>query len=706
MFDPKEVKDLIKELLNAIGNPDEHNWGRAVFWIGAGCSHSAGIPLAGEIAQQCVKRLADKYSSGKVITDDPLEALKWLHENEWVDESWYSEGKPKWGQLYGPIFSKEFRSVTHQREIILDSISRGGGEINWAHLCLGELVKQRYIHTILTTNFDQLVLEGIIRTGILPVIADGMESLTRIDSIPKTPQVVHLHGSMHTYNMRNSTDAVLETAQHSALRGMLYALLRECSMLVVVGYAGGEEGVMNVLLEVAESLPDLVIYWTMYEGNPDSLSGKAHELLNLGHNKFVILNSDADTLFAQIMEELKIGIPRWMHDPTKTLIEQSQRFASSENEDIRIKIKDYQEKVQEVNNQWLATKARSINLQDKIAKIATLRLEGKHKEALDELLKLENVNDPEVWRMRAESSYELGQLPFNPELLQESVTSWKRVLKSILKEAHPNFWYEAQIGLGGALLSLSESNESDEQYLRSAISAFQTAFDDESRQAPPSDWNDAQEWADAQNKLGGALLKLGEVEDSTEYLKEAVAAHQAALKVYTRERAPDKWAETQAHLGEALGILGEREKDASHLKGAVAAYREALAVKTLKRAPLEWAELQDNLGWALQTLGVSEADVSILGEAVIAYQEALKEYPREKKWAATQFNLGGALNETYKLNNDISLLEKAEKAYQLALEFYRESEDMDPLQLVEEDLAELRKVLKERREKPEDQISD
>lgn len=133
--------------------------------------------------------------------------------------------------------------------------------MNWAHLCLGELVRLGYIHTVLTTNFDQLVLEGILRTSVRPVIADGIESLNRISGRPNTPQVVHLHGSMQTYSPRNSRTAVVETRSNLAFQGTLYGLLRDAHLLVVVGYAGGEEGVMQLLIEAAARLPEMVVYW-------------------------------------------------------------------------------------------------------------------------------------------------------------------------------------------------------------------------------------------------------------------------------------------------------------------------------------------------------------------------------------------------------------------------------------------------------------
>ena len=81
-----------------------------------------------------------------------------------------------------------------------------------------------------------------------------------------------------------------------------------------------------------------------------------------------------------------------------------------------------------------------------------------------------------------------------------------------------------------------------------------------------------------QNNLGNALQTLGEREDGTVRLEEAVAAYRAALEVRTRERVPLDWAMTQNNLGNALGTLGEREDGTLRLEEAVAAYRGALEV--------------------------------------------------------------------------------------------------------------------------------
>src|SRR6202022_983665 len=99
---------------------------------------------------------------------------------------------------------------------------------------------------------------------------------------------------------------------------------------------------------------------------------------------------------------------------------------------------------------------------------------------------------------------------------------------------------------------------------------------------------------------------LGERENGTARLQEAVAAYRAALEEWTRDRVPLQWALTQMNLGTALARLGERGSGTARLEEAVAAYRAALEEWTRDRVPLYWATTQTNLGNALQTLGAWE----------------------------------------------------------------------------------------------------
>ena len=218
---------------NALDTPDDPRCRGAVFLIGAGCSVSAGVPLAADIAQDCAKSLYLEYFEGKSKSINADRALKWLKQKNYLSD----RKGATWSDYYSEIFEKHFRSDPQQREIIHKNVEKSNGKINWAHICLGELVVQHYVHSVLTTNFDRLILEGIILAGHVPVIVDGLEALKRVSSRPAVPQVVHLHGSLHAYSPLNSREAMLAAGRTLSMRGVMFGMLKDTGFLVVVGYA-------------------------------------------------------------------------------------------------------------------------------------------------------------------------------------------------------------------------------------------------------------------------------------------------------------------------------------------------------------------------------------------------------------------------------------------------------------------------------------
>jgi hypothetical protein len=179
----------------------------------------------------------------------------------------------------------------------------------------------------------------------MPVTADGLEALNRITGKPKRPQVVHLHGSMHTYNLRNSKAALRETSSDYGALSMIQTLLQQCDLLVVVGYGGGEEGVMEMLQQAAAALPQLVIYWVTYDKGIEVLSSDARKLLS-GENKFTIWGGSADKFFGDLMAELGLGQPDWISDPITALMTQSAQLQIPEHEleDVRILISGFKDR--------------------------------------------------------------------------------------------------------------------------------------------------------------------------------------------------------------------------------------------------------------------------------------------------------------------------------------------------------------------------
>ena len=359
---PKDVTDLVRDLLLAQDKPTAGKAeqgeelvgrGRAIFLVGAGCSVSAGIPLASAVAKRAVVKLAKDYMPMDPLRSpardpaDPIEALEALVDYKHVPRRFKPESQvARWGELYSYLFSEHIKHPNHQREFITGLVGTREFELNWSHACLGELVSQRFVHTVLTTNFDQLVLKGIIRTGIVPVVADGLESLSRISASPRWPQVVHVHGSMHTYELRNSNLALVETEDDRGLQSLMYNVLKETTVLVVVGYSGGEEGIMRLLQDAAKALPRMVVYWIANEPDFAQLSERARAFLSVGEYKYFVLNQDADDFFNQLLGELGIGSPTWVRQPVEALRRQvTIKSVLSTPEDVKRLIGAYEKKV-------------------------------------------------------------------------------------------------------------------------------------------------------------------------------------------------------------------------------------------------------------------------------------------------------------------------------------------------------------------------
>lgn len=411
----REVDDLARDLMLA-QEPDTGR-GRAVFLVGAGCSASANIPVASGVAKRCAIRLANVYSRGALAGIDPeehaLDALTWLSNQGHVPADLafsHPGGDPRWGTLYTHFFGEHLKAPNQQRSVISDIVAESGGRLNWAHACLGELVRQRYAHSVLTTNFDQLVLTALFRAGIIPVVADGMFALNRIVGRPLVPQVVHLHGSMHTYNLRNSYRSMQETKDDSRAVTMMNAVLQQCDVLVVVGYAGGEEGVMDLLLQAARHHEQLVVYWVAFERDPGKLSSKCRELL-AGENKFAIDGGEADAFFGELMARLEIGQPNWVGDPLGELARQADLLVTPKgNSEVAILIDAFRGRVRAA----ASLPAPRVGAQHRL-EAARLRAEGDFAKARAALEELDLHDDPEAARLHALNALSLFEAEPGPE---------------------------------------------------------------------------------------------------------------------------------------------------------------------------------------------------------------------------------------------------------------------------------------------------
>jgi SIR2-like domain len=274
------ARDVAEKMLFA--GPRDGELGRVIFLIGAGCSISAGIPGAVKIAHHMTSEVGRRFkccSDG----DDCVAAYRGLVQRNYLTDAGapvpladQSDDRIDWYSVYDEMFRRHYATPDDTRQLFGKIVREAKGAINWAHMCLGELVSRGLVSTVLTTNFDQLVLLGVVRAGLLPVVCDGVESLNRIAGAPQHPQVIELHGSRHTYLLRNRPEDVKEVWQNPQASAAVQKLLQHATTFVVVGYGGREEGVMELLIQAADIYRDKNLFWVQYSADPKTLNQKAN----------------------------------------------------------------------------------------------------------------------------------------------------------------------------------------------------------------------------------------------------------------------------------------------------------------------------------------------------------------------------------------------------------------------------------------------
>jgi CHAT domain-containing protein len=168
----------------------------------------------------------------------------------------------------------------------------------------------------------------------------------------------------------------------------------------------------------------------------------------------------------------------------------------------------------------------------------------------------------------------------------------------------------------------------------------------------------------------GSVIAEFPLGDHAQNVEEAIACHQTALQVITRDTKPKLWGDTQNAL--AITYCNRIKGDqAENLENAIDAFEKALQVLTREVSPEQWSKIQNNLGNAYRDR-IWGDKAENLEQAIAAHQNALQVRTREvspEKWAMTQLNLGADYRKRLK-GDKAENLEMAISCYQQALQVY------------------------------------
>ena len=259
------------------------------FLLGAGFSKSAGVPTA------------------KEMVADPLRTHPLLQ----------NAGSPAQGQSdYAFLMSQ--LPPAQRTQIIRNAIDKacdavtGRLKINWAHLLLAAMVDHGYIHRILTTNFDPLVVEALAIMGQPIRTFDLTAAAAFQPGVLERGSVVYLHGQSHGLWLANTVEEMKRVEEY--LPQVLGEAISE-SLLIVVGYSGENDPVLNALASIRQ-FPNR-LYWIHYSNVSKEPCKQAMKIItDKSREAFLVNGYTADNFMRElVLEELKVSLPEIVLNP-------------------------------------------------------------------------------------------------------------------------------------------------------------------------------------------------------------------------------------------------------------------------------------------------------------------------------------------------------------------------------------------------------
>lgn len=292
---PGNAIDVV-EFVRRVGDHCLKNRGsRLIFFLGAGCSISSGIPSGADLARAWLARL-------HYLKTEPGQSSFVA----WAEASGYPGAGEAPGRYYSKVASELFRSAEARRREIERLTSEKHPSYGYAlfarMLTHPDLAGQTNV--VLTTNFDDLLADAIYLHTAKRALVLGHEALFEFASpSPFTPIIVKLHG--HSQLAPKNTKH--ETIDQSPEIENVLAQLPNDSWLIFVGYSGSDPGVALALSRLHKQKFGFGIYWVGRDV-PDSEEWRQYR--GMQNERFThVDHQDFDQLMLLLAEELRISPP-------------------------------------------------------------------------------------------------------------------------------------------------------------------------------------------------------------------------------------------------------------------------------------------------------------------------------------------------------------------------------------------------------------
>ncbi|MXZ78959.1 MAG: SIR2 family protein [Gemmatimonadetes bacterium] len=295
--------------------------GQLAWLLGAGTSASAGVPTGQDMINDFKVRL---FSSDVGLPRQEVDISDPIWDQQVNSHFDGACGFPPLGapDEYAAAFEAAFPSASDRRSYIDDAVKRGSP--SYGHRVLASLISNGFVRCLFTTNFDQLVERATVITDeMLPVDQQVHLTVSALDSVDRGercmseddwPVLVKLHGDYQSEHLKNTAEEL--QVQDERLRTVFVQALSRFG-LVVVGYSGRDDSVMDALDEVVaiQGAMPAGLWWVSRQG--EQLLPRVQEMLQQaeesGIEVHIVDSENFDELAGDLEGEVSLEAPLLEH---------------------------------------------------------------------------------------------------------------------------------------------------------------------------------------------------------------------------------------------------------------------------------------------------------------------------------------------------------------------------------------------------------
>lgn len=239
-------------------------------FVGAGCSVTSGVPSAQSLIWEFKKVL---YCEHHKIKPEKFKDLESVSNRQKIQSHFnLQKGFPREGDPneYAFYFEKLHSKSIDRKFLIQKLVANINPSIGFK--CLGSLFISGKIDHIWTTNFDDLIEQGINSLGhsfqFKIISPDNSHQVD--DNFSKFPVVIKFHGD-YRYDSLQNTEKETQKLDEK-LREYFVDVSTNIQGLIVIGYNGADQSILNSLEEAAKTEKPfpLGLIWAVRKGSKPS----------------------------------------------------------------------------------------------------------------------------------------------------------------------------------------------------------------------------------------------------------------------------------------------------------------------------------------------------------------------------------------------------------------------------------------------------